>query len=305
MGIAYLNSDSDGYRYKNYVDTPKIWDWQMDIHYRNAIENFLSNPESVICPGARMIKFDKDMRRLIEADPKAQRRFKKLIRDFSDREAPGIPSYLEVARTVDGAPVREQMSGPFTKFNFKVWRLDSLIRDKQWFLKHALWFAISGLVLIILLIGSFIVYRLCRPVEKRLEHNQYVIATAIVQACLFVASFIVGMCQQRTATQGGQIVILMYYVTDKNILMTLWLPFAVMALVYGLQSDALKAATCLFTHVIGTCIVYYCAGPFYRLFFLAWDSYAVFLTATVYLLLFIYTPRVYREAPRKKGLERV
>lgn len=137
--------------------------------------------------------------------------------------------------------------------------LESLITDKQWFIKHALVFAVIGLSIAAILMGAFLFYRFTLPVEQSLERNWYVTGTAIVQAVLFVASFIVGLCLGRTATQGGQIAIIMFFLNDANALLTVFSVFSVMALVYGFQNDALRAGSCMAAHLLGTAFTY--LGP--------------------------------------------
>merc|ERR1711900_39832 len=173
---------------------------------------------------------------------------------------------------------------------------------KQWILKHSTSFGIVGLVVVVILLVSFLIYRLTRPIERRLERNWYVVGTAIIQAVLFLTSMTVGFCQGRTVTQGGQIAILVCYITNANILLSVWLPFSIMALVYGFQSDALEAGFCMLCHILGTCIVYQLiTGPAgtHRLFWKAWDAYLVTLLTITYFVSFIYTPRVYRKAEVK------
>merc|ERR1711964_63505 len=97
--------------------------------------------------------------------------------------------------------------------------LDTLVTDKQWILKHSTSFGIVGLVVVVILLLPFLIYRLTRPIERRLERNWYVVGTAIIQAVLFLTSMTVGFCQGRTVTQGGQIAILVCYITNANILL--------------------------------------------------------------------------------------
>merc|ERR1711964_467132 len=249
-----------------------------------------------ICPGARMIKFDQWTRAVVQEESRQFDKLKKLSFDFSNTES-STPSYLEVTRTVEGAPPRPRFSKPFTKYNFKIWRLESLINDKKWFIKHAGIFGIVGFAIVLILLGAFLVYRLTRPVEQSLQRNWYVIGTATAQATLFLVSLIVGFYQGRTATQGGQIVILISYMNEANFPLAIMIPFAIIALIYGLQSDALKAGSCMLTHLVGTCLVYVVISPpgVDRLFWKAWDTYLVALVTTAYFVFFVYSPRAYRK----------
>merc|ERR1711964_241957 len=290
--IAFLNNDVDGYGYKNKVQTSRTWDWQMDIHGRKAIDNLLNNPESVVVKGCRLLKFDAMLRNIVQSDPKNLEKLKDISIKFVSTPVPaGKPTYLEAMIPRKDAPPRPPVA-PMTKMNYKVWKIDILFKDKKWFFKKRFVFGIAGLVVVLLLLGWFVFVRVRLPVSQRLVLNEFVFYLAVAQCVHFAVSMVVGFCDGRTVTQGCQIVILLRFVTDANILLALCLPLSIMAIVYGLQSDSLRAGFMTLFHIVGTMIVYITAPRgTHRMLWKAWDFYLVALVAICYFLLFVFTPR--------------
>jgi len=303
--IAYLHCGLDGYRYKNQVTTSNTWNWQMDLHGKKAVDNLLDNPDSVVVDGARMFKFDKTLREIVEKDPANLEKLRRIVLDPKRLQLPeDKPAYLECTRPQKSSPARQQVKA-LTKWNYKIWSPAANVTDKQFFFRYRNWIGGAGLIFVIALLGWFVYHRISRPIELKLRYNRWVRYTTWFQATLFLASFVMGWIDRRTVTQGGQIIILVYYITDVNVLLAVWLPFSIMALVYGFQNDALKAGFCLLIHMMGTGFVYISAPAGVSvMFWRAWDAYCLTACTVAYIQAFIQTPREYYE-PESRENEQV
>lgn len=290
--IAFLDVMVDFFRWKYSAEfKSNIW----DCHSGNT-HGFARDPAKFLPRGARMVKFISGDRAAFQKDPKLTSL--KLLEAFSGSAAckshceisDGIPAFLEVTFPSPTAKLRDPVR-PWTKWNSKVWSFQTIIYDKRSFVKNwALPLGIAAAVALVILLGLFLWVRFRKSPEDLPEHNPFTFYLTVAQATLVVISMIVGFCNGRTATQGGQIAIMSKFINEDNYSFAFLPPLTVIALVYGFQSDALQAGFYATFHFIGTAWIYSGNSRTTAMFFKAWDTYLMFIIAVVYFVIFAISP---------------